>query len=88
MYFEVILDIVKLKKPGFGMFYCYIYDMGGNMKIEDVLNIMENHLREAEEAVKNPKLSKSERSEAQGAKKAYAHCVGLVKAILVKKGWA
>jgi hypothetical protein len=70
MYFEVILDIVKLEKPGFGMFYC-----------------LENHLREAEEAVKNPKLSKSEQSEAQGAKKAYAHCVGLIKAVLEKKGW-
>ena len=57
------------------------------MKIEDVLNILENYLHEAEEAVENTKLSAMERSEARGAKTAYAHCVGLVKAALEKKGW-
>jgi hypothetical protein len=57
------------------------------LKIEDILNAMENHLREAEEALNNPDFSEMERSEARGAKQAYAHCIGLVKAVLAKKGW-
>ena len=57
------------------------------MKIEDLLSIMENHLREAEGEVNNPDFSEMERSEARGAKQAYAHCIGLVKAVLEKKGW-
>ena len=58
------------------------------MKIEDVLKVLENSLNEAQEAMKNPKLSGKERIEARGNEKAYAHCVGLVKAVLKKKGWA
>lgn len=58
------------------------------MKIEDVLKVLENYLREAENTVANPKLSKLERNEAKGAKKAYAHCIGLVKAVIEKKGWS
>lgn len=57
------------------------------MKIEDVLDVLENSLYEAEEKEKDPKFSQIERSEARGAKNAYAHCVGLVRAVLEKKGW-
>ena len=57
------------------------------MKIEDILNTMENHLRGKEKELNNPDLSEMERSEARGAKQAYAHCIGLVKAVLEKKGW-
>lgn len=58
------------------------------MRIEDVLKVLENSLDEAEKAMKNPELSDKERIEARGNGKAYAHCVGLVKAVLKKKGWA
>ena len=58
------------------------------MKIEDVLKVLENYLHEAEDTVANPKLSRLERNEAKGAKKAYAHCIGLVKAVIEKKGWS
>ena len=57
------------------------------MRIEDLLGIMENHLHEAEREVSNPDFDEMERSEARGAKQAYAHCIGLVKAVLEKKGW-
>ena len=57
------------------------------MKIEDLLSIMENHLREAERELNDTNFSEVERSEARGAKQAYAHCIGLVKAVLEKKGW-
>lgn len=57
------------------------------MKIEDVLKIMEKNLLENEKAIKNPELSQKARTEAMGAKKAYAHCIGLVTAVLQKKGW-
>ena len=58
------------------------------MKIEDLLEVLENSLDEAEAAMKNPKFSDKERIEARGNAKAYAHCIGLVKAVLEKKGWA
>ena len=58
------------------------------MKFEDVVKVLENYLREAEDTVANPKLSRLERNEAKGAKRAYAHCIGLVKAAIKKKGWA
>ncbi|MEN8781331.1 MAG: hypothetical protein ABF292_09465 [Desulfobacterales bacterium] len=57
------------------------------MKIEDVMEIMEISLHEADEAVKDSRLSQAARNEALGAKKAYAHCLGLLKAALQKKGW-
>ena len=57
------------------------------MKVEDVLTVIENYMREAEKAAENPKLTVMERSEAKGSKKAYAHCIGLVQAVLEKKGW-
>ena len=57
------------------------------MKIEDVLEVLENSLHEAEEAMKNHQLSDKERIEARGNAKAYAHTIGLVEAVLKKKGW-
>ena len=57
------------------------------MKIEDVMEIMEISLREADKAVKDSGLSQAARNEALGAKKAYAHCLGLLSAALQKKGW-
>ena len=57
------------------------------MKIEDVLKVLEKYLREAEDTVANPKLSRLERNEAKGATKAYTHCIGLIKAAIEKKGW-
>ena len=58
------------------------------MKIEDALNVMRNYLSEAEKALKNTQLPEMERAEARGSQKAYAHCIGLVSAVLEKKGWA
>jgi hypothetical protein len=58
-----------------------------NVKIEDVMEIMVINLRQADEAVKDSQLSQATRSEALGAKKAYAHCIGLLTAALQKKGW-
>ena len=57
------------------------------MKIEDILKVIENYMHEAEKTAENPKLSVVERSEAKGEKKAYAHCIGLVQAVLEKKVW-
>jgi len=57
------------------------------VKIEDILTVIENYMHEAEKAAENPKLTVMERSEAKGEKKAYAHCIGLVQAVLEKKGW-
>ena len=57
------------------------------MKVEDVLEVIEEYMHEAEKAVDNTKLSVMERSEAKGEKKAYAHCIGLINAVLIKKGW-
>ncbi|MGB5616547.1 MAG: hypothetical protein WBM78_06895 [Desulfobacterales bacterium] len=57
------------------------------MKIEDVMEILENNLRETDKAVKDSQLSQAARNEALGAKKAYAHCLGLLSAALQKKGW-
>ena len=57
------------------------------MKIEDVMEIMEVNLREADKAVKDSQLAQAARNEALGAKKAYAHCLGLLNAALLKKGW-
>lgn len=57
------------------------------MKIEDVMQVIENYMHEVEKAAENPKLSVIERSEAKGEKKAYAHCIGLLQAVLAKKGW-
>ena len=57
------------------------------MKIEDVMEIMEVNLREADKSVKDSQLSQAARNEALGAKKAYAHCLGLLNAALLKKGW-
>jgi hypothetical protein len=57
------------------------------VKIEDVMEILENNLRETDKAVKDSQLSQAARNEALGAKKAYAHCLGLLKAALQKKGW-
>ncbi|MGB5421502.1 MAG: hypothetical protein WBN03_05040 [Desulfobacterales bacterium] len=57
------------------------------MKIEDVMEIMEISLRDADKAVKDSGLSQAARNEALGAKKAYAHCLGLLSAALQKKGW-
>jgi hypothetical protein len=57
------------------------------LKVEDVLDALENSLNEAEAALADTALSASERLEARGARKAYAHCVGLVKAVLEAKGW-
>lgn len=57
------------------------------LKIEDIMKVIENYMHEAEKAAENPKLSVVERSEAKGEKKAYAHCIGLVQAVLEKKGW-
>ena len=57
------------------------------MKIEDVMEIMEISLREADKSVKDSGLSQAARNEALGAKKAYAHCLGLLSAALQKKGW-
>ena len=57
------------------------------MKIEDVMAVIENYMHEAEKAAENPKLTVMERSEAKGGKKAYAHCIGLLQAVLEKKGW-
>jgi hypothetical protein len=59
----------------------------GPVKIEDVMKVIENYMHEAEKAAENSKLSVVERSEAKGEKKAYAHCIGLVQAVLEKKGW-
>ena len=58
------------------------------MKIEDVLKLIENYLHEAELKAGNPSLPPAERNEAMGAKTAYAHCAGLIRAVLEKKGWA
>lgn len=57
------------------------------MKIEEVVKVIENYMHEAEKTAENPKLTVMERSEAKGEKKAYAHCIGLVRAVLEKKGW-
>lgn len=57
------------------------------MRIEDVLKVIEDYLRKSEEAVKNPALSNMERIEARGARNAYAHSIGLLKAVIEKKGW-
>lgn len=57
------------------------------MKIEDVMEIMEVNLREADKAVRDSQLAQAARNEALGAKKAYAHCLGLLNAALLKKGW-
>jgi hypothetical protein len=62
-------------------------DWKSDVKIEDVMEIMEINLREADEAVKDSGLSQAARNEALGAKKAYAHCLGLLNAALLKKGW-
>jgi hypothetical protein len=51
------------------------------------MKVIENYMHEAEKAAENSKLSVVERSEAKGEKKAYAHCIGLVQAVLEKKGW-
>ncbi len=51
------------------------------------MQIMEANLRQAEEALKDSALSQTARNEALGAKKAYAHCLGLLNAALQKKGW-
>jgi len=51
------------------------------------MEIMEISLRESDEAVKDSRLSQAARNEALGAKKAYAHCLGLLNATLLKKGW-
>ena len=51
------------------------------------MEIMEVNLREADKSVKDSQLSQAARNEALGAKKAYAHCLGLLKAALQKKGW-
>jgi hypothetical protein len=59
----------------------------GPVKIEEVMKVIENYMHEAEKAAENSKLSVVERSEAKGEKKAYAHCIGLVQAVLEKKGW-
>lgn len=56
------------------------------MKIEAVLKKLKKYLREAENTVANPKLSKLERNEAKGAKKAYDRCIDLVKAVIEEKG--
>ena len=58
------------------------------MKIEDVVKVIEDYLQKAEASVKNQDLSNIERIEARGARDAYAHVIGLLKAVLVKKGWA
>jgi hypothetical protein len=57
------------------------------VKIEDVMEIMEVNLREADKSVKDSQLSQAARNEALGEKKAYAHCLGLLNAALLKKGW-
>ena len=57
------------------------------MKIEDIMKMIENYMRESEKTAENSKLSVVERSEAKGEKKAYAHCIGLLHAALEKKGW-
>ena len=57
------------------------------MKIEDVMKVIEKYMHEAEKTSENPKLTVMERTEARGEKKAYAHCIGLVNAVLEKKGW-
>ena len=51
------------------------------------MEIMEVNLREADKAVKDSQLAQAARNEALGAKKAYAHCLGLLNAALLKKGW-
>ena len=61
---------------------------GGSMKIEDVLHVIEDYLQKAEQTVRNTELSKMERIEARGARDAYAHAIGLLKAVIKKKGWA
>ena len=58
------------------------------MKIEDVLLVIEDYLKKAEQSIKNTELSKVERIEARGARNAYAHSIGLLKAVLKKKGWS
>lgn len=57
------------------------------MKIEDIMQVIENYMHESEKTAENPKLTVIERSEAKGEKKAYAHCIGLLQAALEKKGW-
>ena len=57
------------------------------MKIEEVLKLIEGYLKESEAALNNPKLANLERMEARGARGAYAHCIGLLKACIEKKGW-
>jgi hypothetical protein len=57
------------------------------MKIEDVVKVIEDYLKKAELSVKNQELSNIERIEARGARDAYAHTIGLLKAVLSKKGW-
>jgi hypothetical protein len=51
------------------------------------MEVMETSIREADKAVKDSRLSQAARKEALGAKKAYAHCFGLLSASLQKKGW-
>jgi len=63
------------------------FNRKNNVKIEDVMEIMEVNLRQADEALKDSGLSQAARNEALGAKKAYAHCLGLLNAALQKKGW-
>jgi len=58
------------------------------MKFEDAIQIMEKSLQEAEQLMQDPKKSKLEKTEARAMKQAYAHCIGLVQAIIEKKGWA
>ena len=58
------------------------------MKIEDVVKVIEDYLQKAEASVKNQGLSNIERIEARGARDAYAHALGLLKAVLARKGWS
>lgn len=58
------------------------------MKIEDAIQIMQKSLQEAERLLKKPEVSKLEKTEARATKRAYAHCIGLMQAVIEKKGWA
>jgi len=58
------------------------------MKIEDAIKIMEKSLQEAEVLLKKTQISKVEKTEARATKRAYAHCIGLMQAVMEKKGWA
>lgn len=58
------------------------------MKIEDALLIMRSNASDAEVKMRSRKVRVEERLEAMATKRAYAHCIGLLEAVIEKKGWS